>query len=295
MGSSSTIEWTNATWNPVRGCSRVSPGCGGAAGQGGCYAERQGARFCGPGQPYEGLVRIGTQGPRWTGKVRLVPERLTDPIRWRKSRRIFVNSMSDLFHEGLSDDDIDHVFAVMAICAMHDTRPSHVFQILTKRQERMHKYASAPLGDLRNRLGTIAGQMMEDGDGWHDSVGYHMPWPLPNVWLGVSVEDQKRADERMPELVETPAAVRFVSYEPALEHVDFTTWLATTKVSWLICGAESGPGARPFDIGWARSARDQCVKYGVSCFFKQDAVNGHKIPTPELDGKRWTQFPEVKA
>lgn len=267
MGASSTIEWTNATWNPVRGCSVVSPGCHQ------CYARAIAGRFSGEGQPYHGLAIMTEHGPQWTGEVRLVREHLEDPLKWRKPRRIFVNSMSDLFHESLSDYDIANVFGVM------EAARRHTFQILTKRAGRMRQWVTEWAGKI---------DYADDRP-----CGYARRYS--HVWLGVSVEDQQRANERMPELLDTPAAVRFVSYEPALENVDFTTWLATTKVHWLICGAESGPGARYFNIGWARAARDQCVKYGVSYFFKQDAKNGHKIPTPELDGKRWTQFPEVRA
>jgi protein gp37 len=307
MGDTS-IEWTRGddgtpgkSWNPVAGCSVVSPGCHH------CYARAMAARFSGPGKPYHGLAVMTEHGPQWTGDVRLLHKHLTDPLKWRRHRRVFVNSMSDLFHEGLSDGDIDRVFAVMAICATHDTRPAHTFQILTKRAARMRKYISAPIGDLRNRLGTIAGQMMDDGDGWHDSVGCHMPWPLPNVWLGVSAEDQPRADERIPELLDTPAAVRFVSYEPALGPVSLWAYLKgeirdrpltelgsspMPGLNWVICGAESGPGARAFNPDWARAVLDECERAGVAFFYKQDARNGHKLSTPELDGKRWVQFPD---
>lgn len=272
MGDTS-IEWCDKTWNPVRGCSRVSPGCGGAAGEGGCYAERQAARFAGPGGAYEGLIRIGKQGPRWTGQVRLVREHLEDPLKWKTPRRIFVNSMSDLFHESLTDYDIANVFGVMEACRSR----GHTFQVLTKRAERMHDWVNE----------------------WARKINYADDRPggytrrYGHVWLGVSVEDRRRAEERMYHLCETQAVTRFVSYEPALEHVDFTRWLDTGKVSWLICGAESGPGARPFDVAWARSVRDQCTVHGAAFFFKQDAIKGRKIPTPELDGKRWVEFPEV--
>lgn len=189
-----TISWCDATWSPVRGCSRVSPGCGGSDG-GGCYAERVAHRFSGPGQPYEGLTRLTKGGPRWTGKIRLVPEALDQPLRWKNPRRIFVNSMSDLFHEGIPDDFIDQVFAVMALA------PQHQFQVLTKRPDRMRQYC-ASLGDgaAPDRI-TMAALALD-----HNRTGGLVKRPLPNVYLGVSVENQEAADERIPLLLQTPAA-----------------------------------------------------------------------------------------
>lgn len=271
-----SIAWTDATWNPTRGCSRVSEGCGSARG-GGCYAERQAARFAGPGGPYARLVRVGKQGPRWTGDVRLVPEMLDAPLRWRKPRRVFVDSMSDLFHEKLSNEDIAAIFGVMA-CS-----PRHTYQILTKRAERMRAWFNWAAG---GRHVWTAAQAVVKPRGWQ---GAAPGWPLPHVWLGVSVEDQQRADERIPHLLDTPAAVRFVSYEPALGPVDFTPWLGPRTgfrsdgpgvddlddvdtrpgIDWLIVGGESGPGARPFDLAWARAAIAQCRAAGAACFVKQ--------------------------
>lgn len=279
---STGIEWTDVTWNPTRGCSRVSPGCEK------CYAERQAARFAGAGGPYHGLVRVGPNGPRWTGDVRLVPDSLTAPLHWRKPRRVFVDSMSDLFHEKISNEDIAAVFGVMA------ASPQHTFQVLTKRAERMLEWfmlvaARRPtvtmepvaycLGAMHGVLRRPSAAVAHDGDG-------RPPWPLPNVWLGVSVEDQQRADERIPPLLATPAAVRFVSYEPALGPVDFQRYiydgawmndpLATrgftaTRLNWIIVGGESGPGAREFDLAWARSIVAQCRAAGVAMFIKQDS------------------------
>jgi len=281
------IQWTDRVWNPVRGCSRVSEGCRN------CYAERIAARFSGPGKPFAGFARReAPHGPvhphdlalwepkdrvaRWTGKVALVPEKLDEPLHWRKPSRVFVNSMSDLFHEKLSDGEIDQVFAVMA------EAQRHTFQILTKRAERMRQY----------------------------SVGHTLPgcvwkWPLPNVWLGVSVEDQTTADERIPLLLQTPAAVRFVSYEPALGPVDFHVYLSTDAtedcpacgsvmgcdhgaLDWLIYGGESGPGARLNDIAWAESARDQCKEAGVAFFCKQ--LGAYPIIDPRYVRPRATRF-----
>lgn len=321
MGAKTEIAWTDATWNPLRGCSRVSEGCRN------CYAETVAARFSGPGQPYEGLA---TRSPgRWTGEVRLVEEHLTDPLRWKKPRRIFVNSMSDLFHERVPDEWIDRIFAVMALA------PRHTFQVLTKRPERMLAYLRSDSGPR-----IVAAMLAIDTP---PGVYEHPPrWPLPNVWLGVSVEDQKTADERVPLLLHAPAAIRFVSYEPALGPVDFTRWMPPGPVSgacacgvhmtghlgcygycqdatgkscdsvqcpgcgkfhsWsgshtgngrrngqplgqLIVGGESGPAARPFDLGWARSTIVACRAAGVACFVKQLGANAR-----DGDAESWKDW-----
>lgn len=228
-----TIAWTDKTWNPTTGCTKVSAGCKN------CYAERIFHR------PYPG---------RTFTDVRTHSERLDQPLRWRKPCRIFVNSMSDLFHEDISFDFVDRVFAAMIEANWH------TYQILTKRPERMLDYL--------------------DERQWHD--------PTDHIWLGVSVEDQATADERIPLLLQTPAAVRFVSYEPALGPVDFSRWLTgheengiasgrpvgtCTKweppLDWVIVGGESGPKARPFDLDWASQAIHQCKTAGVPVFFKQ--------------------------
>jgi len=261
VSNASKIEWTDSTWNPVRGCSRVSEGCRF------CYAERQAARFSGYGDRFDGYVRDG----KWTGKVDLLKSKLTEPLRWRKPRRVFVNSMSDLFHEALPDEAIDRIFAVMA------RAPQHTFQVLTKRPERMRTY-------MRGFI---------DARGCHASrrLGTELWWPLPNVWLGVSCEDQVTADERIPILLDTPAAVRFVSAEPLLAAIDLTRIAVkfsgrcdgdpahasalfdhagyTNRLDWAIVGGESGPGARPCDVGWIRSIVAQCKSAGVPCFVKQ--------------------------
>src|SRR3990167_3694397 len=247
MGNRSAIEWTSATWNPIRGCSRVSEGCRN------CYAERIAARFSGPGKPYEGLAKIGrvimtdgqrthTTAFRWTGEGRLIEEALTLPLRWKSPRRIFVNSMSDLFHERVPDEWIDRIFAVMALC------PQHAFQALTKRPERMREWF-----DNTGRDGVAVTAKYPEFEAFKRVSLAETMWPLPNVWLGVSVEDQTTADERIPLLMQTPAAVRWVSYEPALGPVDFNNYLppdlnAFTDwkgLDWIVAGGESGPGARP--------------------------------------------------
>lgn len=216
------IEWTDESWNPVRGCSRVSEGCRN------CYAEGVAARFSGAGMPYEGLITKTTKGPTWNGEIKLVPTKLGQPLRWPRSRMIFVNSMSDLFHPSVPDEFIDEVFAVMALA------PQHTFQVLTKRPERMREYLSRPAAEVRIGLQVLAmcldsavatkgrselgrGVTLKTTD---INPGGLATWPLPNVWLGVSVEDQATADERIPLLLETPAGVRWVSAEPLLGPVD---------------------------------------------------------------------------
>lgn len=264
---STTIEWTEETWNPLRGCRRVSPGCEH------CYAERQAARpiLSGPGKPYEGLVRIGewggsqrpTRGPRWTGRTSGV-DKLDEPLRWKKPRRVFPCSMSDLFYEGFDDEQIAEVFASMALAHWH------TFQALTKRAAR----AASLLGSMDfQRLAFAAAARLERRVFGTMKGRPPWAWPLPNVWLGTSVEDQERAEERLPHLLATPAAVRFVSFEPALGPVDFGPWLPRWRrtadradvtdvrvpgIDWLIIGGESGAGARPFDLAWARAAVERC-------------------------------------
>jgi protein gp37 len=272
MSAKTSIQWTDATWNPTRGCSRVSEGCRN------CYAESIAARFSDRGPdgaahdkrlPFEGFAVMTPSGPRWTGRVELIEDKLGEPLRWRKPRRIFVNSMSDLFHEALPDEAIDRVFSVMAL------RPQHQFQILTKRPGRMLEWGATVTPD---RIDSIIEQLSRP----------EFEWPLPNVWLGVSVEDQATADERIPLLLQTPAAVRFVSYEPALTEIDIERWLYKTcrkydpeiqicdgpncpgrGVDWVIVGGESGPGARPLEIEWVRSTVRQCRAANVACFVKQ--------------------------
>lgn len=309
MSSKTSIEWTDATWNCVRGCSRVSEGCRH------CYAETVAARFSGPGQPYEGLAKmvkrdvrqfeavggeptgnfrtVARSEARWTGEVRLIPEHLMDPLRWRKPRRIFANSMSDLFHDALPDSAIDQVVAVMLIQALHATKGGHTIQTLTKRAARMLAYFSDP--KTQGRVAVAAGKLMEDGDGWHDTIAFRPEGLVhPLLWWGVSVENQATADERIPLLLKTPAAVRFLSCEPLLGPVDLTriaqdsvlsldavagiyTYpipIPHAKVDWVIAGCESGLGARPAQVDWYRSLRDQCAAAGVAFFLKQ-AVNEH--------------------
>ncbi|WP_157014867.1 phage Gp37/Gp68 family protein [Mesorhizobium xinjiangense] len=286
------IEWTHRpgtkgeTWNPVAGCSIVSPGCTN------CYAMKMAARIekMGTAPHYAGTTTASKAGAVWTGKIAAAPDRiLTAPLRWKSPRTIFVNSMSDLFHEDVPDELIDRVFAVMALT------PQHAYQILTKRAERMRDYFAHD--DGFGRWGYIehcARQMARIPEG--KTLAYWGGKNLPNVWLGISAERQQEADERIPHLLATPAAVRFVSAEPLLGPIQFddfcnghkfidalrgnwwhdvpddhpgTISRGHEKLDWIIVGGESGPGARPMHPAWARSIRDQCAAAGTAFFFKQ--------------------------
>jgi protein gp37 len=240
---STGIAWTDATWNPVTGCSHVSEGCRH------CYAEELSLRH-----------KWSTRA--WTAinaqeNIILHPERLEKPLHWKKPKMIFVNSMSDLFHELVPDEFIERVFAVMAQAGQH------TYQVLTKRPKRMMEWCEQ-----------------------------HYPMSLPNVWLGTSVENQRAVDERLPYIKNTRAAVRFLSCEPLLEDIDLRLWenLADPGIDWVICGGESGPKFRPMDLAWARSLRDQCIDAGIPFFFKQGSGRFPGQNT-ELDGCTWQEFP----
>lgn len=280
MSDKTGIEWTDATWNPVRGCTMVSDGCKH------CYAMGVAGRFSGHGQPYEGLTTKTTQGAKWNGKIMLVPGMLTQPLKWQRPRKIFVNSMSDLFHPDIPDDYIDKVFAIMALA------PHHVFQVLTKRPERMRAYLAdhnvgTRIGAAESEFAKMALFYKPKNGTANVHLGVRRYMPLPNVWLGVSVENQAAADERIPLLLKTPASVRWVSAEPLLGPVSFrwAQWTAqsTSKhkdgsrwhldgllgISWVVVGGESGVRARPMHPLWARDLRDQCAAAGVPFLFKQ--------------------------
>jgi protein gp37 len=301
MSATTAIEWTDATWNPVRGCSRISAGCGGPNHRGGCYAETFAARFSGPGQPFEGLAERTPHGGRWTGRLAAAPdETLTQPLRWKRPRRIFVNSMSDLFHEDLPDETIDRVFAVMALS------PQHTFQVLTKRAARMRGYFER--SDLYDAVLRLATEFRQRRPAL-TAIGIANPAtsPLPNLWLGVSTEDQATADERIPHLLATPAAKRFISAEPLLGPIDLRRISAIAQghrvrflppiierdgqgphlgphVDWVIAGGESGRTARPMHPDWARSLRDQCAAAEVPFFFKQWGEWGPLNSKPPKEG-----------
>lgn len=248
MADSSKIEWTDATWNPVTGCTKVSPGCDH------CYAETFAERWRGtPGHYFEGGF-----------DVQLRPDKLDMPLRWTKPRRIFVNSMSDLFHEQVPDRFIAQVFEVMGAAKQH------TFQVLTKRHGRMRS--------LLNRWSEHATKgcyCPADQGGCSAPVDVeHGEWPLPNVWLGVSVENQQWADIRIPALMQTPAAVRFLSCEPLVDEVSLPKAAPVepywhSGIDWVIVGGESGPGARPMREEWARSLVEQCRDGDVPVFVKQ--------------------------
>ncbi|WP_029066554.1 phage Gp37/Gp68 family protein [Labrenzia sp. DG1229] len=274
MAQKTDIEWTDNTWNPVRGCSRVSEGCRN------CYAEIMAARFSGPGQWGEGLAEIvrkpdGAIDHRWTGKLIAAPEHvLLAPLKWKKPRLVFVNSTSDLFHENVPDDLIDRVFAVMALT------PHITYQVLTKRPERMRTYLTTPLRQHH----IVNAQVQLPSPAPPRGIWPHLP--LPNVWFGVSIEDQVTADTRVRYLIDTPAAIRFVSVEPLLASVDLSPWLVF--LNWVICGGESGPDARPLHPDWARQLRDQCAELEVPFFFKQW---GAWLPLGQSGFTRWQAVP----
>lgn len=257
MSAISKIEWTDRTWNPVRGCSVVSPGCVN------CYAMKQAHRFSGDGRAYHGLTKQTKVGPQWTGKIRTVPDALDEPLSWRQPARVFVNSMSDLFHEGVPDEFIADVFCMMALSK------KHTFQVLTKRPQRMREWVREHTSNHGKLIQTIRlkNRPWVSAESW--------PMPLPNVWLGVSCEDQQRADERIPLLLQTPAAVRFVSAEPLLGPVDIGCYIdpdvddPLPALDWVIVGGESGPGARPCHVEWVRSIVGQCQAANVATFVKQ--------------------------
>lgn len=297
MADKSKIEWTEATWNPIRArnlktggvghfCEKVSPGCAG------CYAERMQPRF-------KNDIRYNAADGDKV-EVFLDEDVLTQPLRWSRPRMIFPCSMTDLFGSWVPDEWIDRIFAVMALARQH------TFQLLTKRAERLPTYCSdrSLPGRLALKMGVIASgnrPLMEKGDEitreWA-AFNFH----LPNVWLGVSCEDQKTADERIPMLLQTPAAVRWVSAEPLLGPIDFTNLalirhddgfadvslncltghvvgpddMTDMKLDWMVVGGESGPKARPFDIQWARDIIAQCKAADVPVFVKQLGANPYE-------------------
>lgn len=291
MSNYSKIEWCDSTWNIVTGCTKVSEGCRN------CYAEGIAHRFW---------------GERKFTDVQTHPDRLDAPLHWKKPRRVFVNSMSDLFHKDVPFEFVDQVFATMA------WMQEHTFMVLTKRADRMEEFFNEAGNPSRRHI-------------------------LPNVWLGVSVENQQAADERIPLLLKTPAAVRFVSVEPMLRPVDITSYLNSLYIignvpentiyepplDWVICGGETGPNARPMHPDWARSLRDQCQAAGVPFFFKHwgEFISrdqwissgrglscipekvyfndkpmgeqhiyrvGKKLAGRLLDGREWNEYPEAR-
>lgn len=239
------IEWTDETWNPITGCSAISEGCAN------CYAKRMANRL-------KGRCGYDARNPF---RVTLHFKRLMKPLEWREPRRVFVCSMGDMFHDQVPFGFIAKLFATFLLCQRH------TFQVLTKRPHRMREFF--------DWLRTPAGRdkwlkaIVSPPDGDHEE--WTRRWPLPNVWLGVTAENQARADERIPLLLQTPAAVRFVSVEPMLGPVDMDFGIppGAKNVDWVICGAETGPGARPMYPDWAIDLRGQCNVAGVPFFFKK--------------------------
>lgn len=277
-----TIEWTDRTWNPTVGCSKASPGCDN------CYAIGVAHRAMQPA--HAGLTVRSERGTDWTGEVRCIPDRLNEPLRWRKPSMVFVNSMSDLFHPDIPLDFLGDVWL-----AMHNahTKRGHTFQVLTKRPQRMAR-ALGP-----------------DGIDWYAVEG-PVPNPEPGIWLGTSIESDRYAF-RADHLRNTPAAVRFLSLEPLLGPLPS---LNLDGIGWVIVGGESGPGARPMHPDWVRDIRDRCVDAGVPFFFKQwgawgpdqaEAIlasggdttglrpMGKKATGRLLDGRTWDEMPGVPA
>ena len=259
MATNSKIEWTKRTWNPILGCSIISPGCHN------CYAMTMARRLKAmaladikagkePGRKRHYIDVIGSDG-RWNGKLVLVPEALPDPLAWKTPQTIFVNSMSDLFHENLAVEDIRKVCEVMAKADWH------TYQVLTKRADRLREMLTGPLREFAE---------------------------LSHIWWGTSVENQRHGLPRIEHLRQAPAAVRFLSVEPLLEDLGP---LDLTGIHWVIVGGESGTRARPMEADWARAIRDQCVQAGTKFFFKQWSGRNVKAAGRELDGVTWNEMP----
>lgn len=292
MSDGTLIEWTDATWNVINGCSVVSPGCTN------CYAMKLAGTRLRNHPSRQGLTKPSKAGPVWTGETRFNEPVLTDPLKWKRPRKIFVCAHGDLFHESVPFGWIDRVFAIMSLASQH------VFQVLTKRPDRMREYFADP-----NTWGRIiaASDELKPSTKWNGNA-YQLRYEitthgfLPNVWLGTSVEDQARADDRIWALMACPAAVRWLSCEPLLGPVDLTrvegpngiqvidslrgvsidpTWIdVPSSIGWVVVGGESGDGARPMNRDWARQLRDQCLSAGVAFHFKQW---GNWVPEDHLD------------
>jgi protein gp37 len=312
----SKIEWTEKSWNPIIGCSKVSAGCKN------CYAERMTYRiynmlfrgkYSGKAEPYGRVINWDKNKGNFkgfNGKVTLadypnlitsgkesqkitfeaLEGRLEQPLHWKKPCRIFVNSMSDLFHPDVPFEFIQNVFVVMALC------PEHIFQVLTKRPERALQFHNW-LIEKNEFSAKVLVNALRRGRKNADSYREHVEYPVPNIWLGVSVEDQKTADERIPILLQIPAAVRWLSVEPLLGPVDlcrsvrnfhfknhrgFESTFFGDELHWVVIGGESGPNARPMHPDWARKVKIDCRNAHVPIFIKQFCIKGKKIPFEEF-------------
>lgn len=318
MSDNTKIEWTDATWNPITGCSVVSAGCKH------CYAMKLAGTRLQHHPSRAGLTQMSAAGPVWNGQVRFNEQWLTQPLAWKRPRKVFVCAHGDLFHENVPDKWIDRVFAVMALA------PHHTFQVLTKRADRMQRYITRwPNGAARFHWVALEAAKIDP------TIKQHAPdawvwqlqkrWPLPNVWLGVSVEDQAAADARIPLLLQTPAAVRWISAEPLLGPLDLTPHLwgraepcagcpkdadcdcgfmariempDEPALHWVVVGGESGANARPMVIGWAKDIVRQCQAAGVPVLMKQVGAKPtnregepHKIS--DRKGAIMEEWPEV--
>lgn len=326
MADGTGIEWTDATWNPITGCSVVSPGCKN------CYAMKLAGGRLQNHWSRQGLTDATKVGPVWNGIVQFNHNWIDQPLRWRKPRMIFVCAHGDLFHEAVPEEWIDNVFAVMALA------PWHTFQVLTKRAQRMRDYLShdTTRGRIFGQIGEVCRSSKLGAEAFSAAADRLSNfWPFSNVWLGVSVENQTLANERVPLLLDTPAAVRWISAEPLLGPVDlvnvreysglpilnalrgtvtygdylarspkessFNTRTQITPpempgIDWLVVGGESGPGARPMHPDWARSLIEQCNTYDVPVLFKQWGAwlpvdSGH----PKLRGPGFGEFDHCKV
>ncbi|MCI0468228.1 MAG: phage Gp37/Gp68 family protein [Beijerinckiaceae bacterium] len=259
MSADITIEWADSLWDPVVGCTRKSAACRH------CYAEALTAKSAQDQQWGSGFAEIGPSGSSWTGKIAMRDDRLTLPLTWESPRRILVNALSDLFHEAAPQELIDRIFAVIALT------PHHIFQILTKRPKIMQAYIADVATPVR--IARMMDEILPEAEA-HSIAA----WPLPHVWLGVTAENQKEADRRIPALLETPAALRFAAAEPLLEAVDLKAgiWLRDMaegqtgpRLDWVVAGGEIGAEAKPCHPDWARSLRDQCAKSGTPFFWRQ--------------------------
>lgn len=289
MADKTKIEWSDATWNVITGCSPVSPGCAN------CYAAQLAGTRLKHHPSRKGLTKEVNGRPVWTGEVRFNEEWLTLPLRWKKPRRIFVCAHGDIFHSNVPDGWLDKIFAVMVLASQH------TFQVLTKRPDRMRSYIKSITQGRRDAL--IARAVFDVTGSVHAafSVGLLLRRQvIDNVWLGVTAENQEQANKRIPLLLQTPAAKRFVSIEPILSEVNLRrlhpenfaydldsldqennqdTYYEQVALDWVICGGESGPNARPMHPDWVRSLRDQCQEAGTPFFFKQW---GEWIPYPQM-------------
>lgn len=291
------IPWTEQTYNPIIGCSKISPGCDN------CYAERMACRLASMdtapreyrdvvGQPYNGSNPFNG----WNGKIALIESALDKPLKRKKPTMYFTCSMGDLFHKSVPDEWIDQVIQVMALCGHRwlypksepeegTETPGHQFQVLTKRPKRMYEY----LLGARDMWDSWAGRLLD--------YVYANGWPLPNLWLGVTAENQQQADKRIPYFLITYAPIRFISIEPLLEAMDICQYLMAGIATWVIVGCESGPNRRPCKIEWVESIVGQCQLANVPVFVKQLDIGGKvsKDPAEWPEHLRAREFPEIQS